>query len=76
MESVLSGFGIGFMPIYQAHENPNLKQIFPPQSDWFVPLWLVTHVDIHHSAKVQAISKALCGVVEDMPEHILVPHSV
>ena len=73
MESVLMGFGIGFMPLFQAHMNPELQQIVPPQQDWFVPLWLVTHVDIHKTAKVQAISKALCGVVDELPSSILSP---
>ena len=73
VESLLLGFGIGFMPIYQAHWNPNLKQIVSPKSDWFVPLWLVTHVDIHRTAKVQTISKTLCNVIEEFPNHILSP---
>ena len=75
VESLLLGFGIGFMPIYQAHRDPNLKQIIRPKSDWFIPLWLVTHIDIHRTAKVQAISKALCNVVEEFPKYILSPHS-
>jgi hypothetical protein len=27
----------------------------PPKEEWAAPLWLVTHVDLHRTAKVQAL---------------------
>ena len=59
------GLGIGFMPIFQAHMNSDLHEVLPPQSDWYMPLWLVTHVDVHRTAKVQAISKVLLDSIAD-----------
>jgi hypothetical protein len=34
----------------------------PPREEWVVPTWLVTHVDLHRSAKIQA---ALAALKED-----------
>jgi hypothetical protein len=31
--------------------------VLPPQPDWVVPLWLMTHTDLHRSAKVEALLK-------------------
>jgi len=66
MEGVMGGLGIGFMPTFLANVNPDLHEVIPPQSNWCVPLWLVTHVDIHRTAKVQAISKQLRKTVFDL----------
>ena len=53
-EAVLAGAGIGFMPLWRAAGQPGLVQVLPPRPEWDAPLWLVTHVDLHRSAKVQA----------------------
>jgi DNA-binding transcriptional LysR family regulator len=53
-QAVLSGAGIGFMPIMEARANPDLIEIMEPREDWSAPLWLVTHVDLHRTNKVQA----------------------
>jgi DNA-binding transcriptional LysR family regulator len=64
-ESLLAGIGIGFMPIFQATTIADLHEVMPPRPEWSVPLWLVTHVDLHRTAKVRAISQALQRVAED-----------
>lgn len=53
--AVAAGAGIGFVPCAQAAQMTGLIQIAPPQSDWAAPLWLVSHVDLHRTAKVQAL---------------------
>jgi DNA-binding transcriptional LysR family regulator len=64
-ESLLAGIGIGFMPVFQAAQIEELYEVMPSKSDWSVPLWLVTHMDLHRSAKVQAFSKALQKVAQE-----------
>ena len=64
-ESLLAGIGIGFMPVFQAASMPDLHEVLPPRADWSVPLWLVTHVDLHRTAKVRAISSALMAVAAE-----------
>lgn len=53
--AVLGGAGLGFVQVHDAKDNPDLVQVMPPQEAWEAPLWLVTHVDLHRSVKVQAI---------------------
>lgn len=53
-EAVLAGVGIGFMPIWGQSRHPALEQVSPALEDWSAPLWLVTHVDLHRTSKVQA----------------------
>lgn len=58
-EAVIEGAGIGFMSVREASSRPDMVEILPPLEDWRVPLWLVTHVDLHRTAKVQAFLKHL-----------------
>ncbi len=57
--ALLGGAGIGFMGEREASRHSDLVQIMPPQDNWTAPLWLVTHVDLHRTAKVQAFLKHL-----------------
>jgi DNA-binding transcriptional LysR family regulator len=58
-QSVLIGMGIGLYPEPYARHLSDLIEVLPSQPDWFVPLWLVTHVDLHRTLKVQALLKIL-----------------
>jgi len=53
-EAVLCGAGIGFMSVWEAARHPDLVQMMEPQPEWEGALWLVTHVDLHRTTKVQA----------------------
>ncbi|WP_299548753.1 LysR family transcriptional regulator [uncultured Tateyamaria sp.] len=53
-QAVLAGAGIGFLSVMEARANPDLVEIVTPREDWSSPLWLVTHVDLHRTNKVQA----------------------
>lgn len=53
--AVRSGAGIGFMPVAEGAADPDLVEVMPPKEEWTAPLWLVTHVDLHRTAKVQAL---------------------
>jgi len=52
--AVQAGAGIGFLSCYKARDDPDLVEVMPPRPDWESPLWLVTHVDLHRTRKVQA----------------------
>ncbi|MEH6648188.1 LysR family transcriptional regulator [Sulfitobacter sp.] len=56
-QALFAGMGIGFHPEIYARKRADLVEILAPQPDWVVPLWLVTHTDLHRSAKVQAVLK-------------------
>lgn len=53
------GVGIGFLAAYKAEADPDLIEVLPPRADWEAPLWLVTHVDLHRTRKVQAFVQHL-----------------
>ena len=57
--AIKSGVGIGFAEVEAAEEDPDLVAMWTPQEEWGVHLWIVTHVDLHRTAKVQAFVKAL-----------------
>lgn len=53
-EAVMAGAGIGFMSMWEASRRPALVKMMDPQADWEGSLWLVTHVDLHRTNKVQS----------------------
>ena len=57
--AIIEGAGIGFMFQLQARELDDMVEILPPQDDWTSPLWLVTHMDLHRTTKVQAFLTVL-----------------
>ena len=48
------GVGIGFMATHEAAKCPDLIEVLPSNPEWDTPLWIVTHVDLHRTRKVQA----------------------
>ncbi len=48
------GAGLGFLAAYKAHGDDTLVEVLPPRPEWDSALWLVTHVDLHRTRKVQA----------------------
>lgn len=53
-EAVRAGAGIGFLAAHEAAGDPDLVEVMPPQPEWDSQLWLVTHVDLHRTLKVQS----------------------
>lgn len=52
--AVRAGIGIGFMSQLHARELGGLIEVHAPLDEWTGPLWLVTHMDLHRTTKVQA----------------------
>jgi DNA-binding transcriptional LysR family regulator len=53
-DAVLEGAGIGFVATWELKRHPELVEVIPSEEEWSGPLWLVTHVDLHRTTKVQA----------------------
>ncbi|MCK0168046.1 LysR family transcriptional regulator [Jannaschia sp. S6380] len=51
--AVLAGLGIGFSTTWAEAGCEGVEMVFPPRPEWSSQLWLVTHVDLHRTAKVQ-----------------------
>ncbi len=53
-DAIRAGVGLGFLPCSLGAGDPTLVQVLRPRPEWDAPLWIVTHVDLHRTAKVQA----------------------
>ncbi len=58
-DALLTGVGIGFLPAWEARQHDDLVEVLPALDEWSAALWLVTHVDLHRTTKVQAFLKFL-----------------
>jgi len=70
--AVLCGTGIGFLYHGLTNDREDLVRVMPPLPDWTSSIWMVTHVDVHRSTKVQAFLKEIRefwpdGVPADRP---------
>lgn len=57
--AVEAGAGIGFIAAHRAARMADLVEVLPHNPDWDAHLWLVTHVDLHRTRKVQAFLSVL-----------------
>lgn len=53
-QAVLSGNGIGFLTTAEAADYGHMVEIMAPLPEWKTRSWMVSHVDLHRSPKVQA----------------------
>ena len=58
-DAVHAGAGIGFLSVATGQGNPDLVQMTPCRPEWDSVLWLVTHMDLHRTSKVQALASFL-----------------
>lgn len=56
-KAIFAGLAIGILPYHNVHRNNDLTEIPTVSQDWSVPIWIVTHVDIHRSIRVQNFLK-------------------
>jgi DNA-binding transcriptional LysR family regulator len=54
-EAICAGLGIGFLAEYEAEKRAQLRPVLTRDEKWAAQLWLVTHVDLHRTAKIQAM---------------------
>ncbi len=58
-EAITRGLGMGFISDFEAKHRGGFRPVLPPNKAWTAPLWLVTHVDLHRTAKVQAMLRCI-----------------
>lgn len=58
-DAIVAGAGIGFLPPADARQFSELVEVAAPRKEWSSRLWIVTHVDLHRTTKVQAFLKFL-----------------
>lgn len=52
-EAVEAGFGIGHLPCFIGDARPRLARLSGPEPEFAADLWLLTHADLRHSARVR-----------------------
>ena len=58
-KAVLAGIGMGVIEDHKAQMYGGFHRVFPQNQEWSVPIWLVTHVDLHRTEKVQAMLRCI-----------------
>lgn len=59
VQAVLAGNGIGFIAAQDVALRDDLIEVMPPLPEWTTKSWIVTHVDLHRSPKIQAFMDIL-----------------
>ena len=57
--AISAGLGMGFIVDHEVQGRSDFHRVLPPNSAWLTILWLVTHVDIHRTEKVQAMLRCI-----------------
>ncbi|WP_136636499.1 LysR family transcriptional regulator [Pseudooceanicola onchidii] len=57
-QAIFSGIGLGFLRTYECATH-DLVEVHAPLPDWESRLWLVTHMDLHRTNKVQTFLRYL-----------------
>ena len=71
MAAIENGIGIGPAPCWTvASGSGALIPMFAPPADWHGHLWLVTHVDLHRTAKVQSFLTFMKQAIAERREAI------
>lgn len=66
LSAVRAGFGIGMVSHRWASMNPTLVRVLPEYTPLEVELWLVSHEELRHSARIRALSDFIAeSVVSD-----------
>ena len=58
-KAVFSGVGIGIIEDHKAKRYGGFHRVLPTNEEWSAPIWLVTHVDLHRTEKVQAMLRCI-----------------
>lgn len=66
--AVQEGLGIGFVSGVGELAKRGLVEVMPADPDWFADIWLVTHVDLHRTVKVQKALEAIKLYVRQVVE--------
>ena len=59
LQGVMQGLGLGFLSIDQAKQHPNLKMVWREPEILSAQIWIVTHVALHRTEKVQRLVRLL-----------------
>ncbi|PSL22280.1 LysR family transcriptional regulator [Shimia abyssi] len=67
LSAIRGGIGLGFVALHTAENDSDLQMVLEPRDEWAARMRIVTHVDLHRTAKVQAFLKFLRKKAKDWP---------
>ena len=65
---LIAGVGAGFLPVWQAELHDHLVPVCDAREEWASRIWLITHVDLHRTAKVQSFTQYLKEHAKGWPQ--------
>lgn len=66
LDAIVAGAGIGFVTSQEVAGDPALTEVIASREEWSAPLWIVTHVDLHRTTKVQTFLRFLKDSIKKM----------
>ena len=66
LDAIVAGAGIGFVTSQEVAGDPALTEVIASREEWSTPLWIVTHVDLHRTTKVQTFLRFLKDSIRKM----------
>jgi DNA-binding transcriptional LysR family regulator len=69
-EAVEAGIGVGPLPCFIADARPTLVRLSPPNPDFSTGLWLLTHPDLRHSARVRVFLDFLAAEIAKLRKYL------
>jgi DNA-binding transcriptional LysR family regulator len=66
LSAISAGWGVGEVACYLGDEHPGIARAWPDLAPYQVDIWLLTHPDLHRTARVRAVMDAL---LEAFHEH-------
>ncbi|MBF9035381.1 LysR family transcriptional regulator [Rhodobacterales bacterium HKCCE2091] len=67
-DAIMAGIGIGFVGSWDRHDGDGLVEMMECREEWDSKIWLVTHMDLHRTAKVQTFVRFLKDEVKSWPQ--------
>lgn len=61
--AVAAGLGIGPLPCFSADANPALRRLSGPHPELGVDLWVLTHPDLRHAARVRVFMEHIAEAI-------------
>lgn len=70
MEAARQGMGIAPLPCFLGDSDPGLRRVLPPPKELEGEVWLLSHPDLRHTARVRALNECLREAVAEERERL------
>ena len=60
-QAALAGLGLAALPCYLGDTSPGLVCVHPPVEAMETALWILTHEDLRHTARIRAFTEFAAG---------------